>query len=444
MRLAPNELSFIDPQAWHDIYAYAAGKPDFPKHPLWISPMANGAHSLITSNGPNHSRMRRIISNLFSDKAMREQEPILNTYIGLLIKRLHEKTDGSANGKAAVNIVDWFNYTTFDIIGDLSFGESLGCLDESRLHPWIALLFSAFKMIALDVSTRLFPGGQAIVHAILPESARKEQEDHFNLTKEKTHKRMERGEQPERKDFMTYLLRFNDEKGLSVLEIESNFSLLLIAGSETTGTALSAIILHLLQSPEVLEKLVSEIRTSFPVESAITMENIANASYLNAVIEEGLRLCPPAPNIFPRMVPDGGMVLGQPLPHGVSFCKLPCTTENDVHTNHLKQTIVAVPLYAAFRSPHMFTSPDEFLPSRWLNESNHFVSSVKGFHPFSTGTHNCIGKNLAYMEMRLVLARLLWNFDVSQDKELPKWEDQKTYMLWDKKPLNIILTARKT
>jgi hypothetical protein len=71
---------------------------------------------------------RRNFSSAFSDKALREQEPIMKKYFDLLIQRLHE------NCAKPVDIVQWYNSTTFDIVGDLLFGESYECLEKSRLH----------------------------------------------------------------------------------------------------------------------------------------------------------------------------------------------------------------------------------------------------------------------------------------------------------------------
>jgi hypothetical protein len=71
---------------------------------------------------------RRNFSSAFSDKSLREQEPIMKKYFDLLILRLHE------NCAKPINIVQWYNATTFDIVGDLLFGDPYGCLEESRLH----------------------------------------------------------------------------------------------------------------------------------------------------------------------------------------------------------------------------------------------------------------------------------------------------------------------
>ena len=122
----------------------------------------------------------------------------------------------------------------------------------------------------------------------------------------------------QRNDFMTFILRHNDEKGMSDPEIEATLRILVLAGSETTATALSGIMGNLL-SPKAMKELTSEIRSSFRHASEISAERVSELSYLGAMIEEGLRLCTPVALRMPRVVPAGGAeVSGHLLPEGVS------------------------------------------------------------------------------------------------------------------------------
>lgn len=77
---------------------------------------------------------------MFTESAMRAQEPLIKIYIDLLIQRLHE------NCFNPIDIVEWLNFTTFDIIGDLTFGESFDCLQTSELHVGtFSQLFGSFE-----------------------------------------------------------------------------------------------------------------------------------------------------------------------------------------------------------------------------------------------------------------------------------------------------------
>ena len=91
------------------------------------------------------------------------------------------------------------------------------------------------------------------------------------------------------------LLRHNDERGMSMAEIERNANVLVIAGSETTATLLSGLTYYLTRNQHVWSKLATEIRDSFQSESDMTSKALASLPYLNATLEEGLRLYPPVP-----------------------------------------------------------------------------------------------------------------------------------------------------
>jgi hypothetical protein len=117
VRVGPNELSFIDAQSWKDIYGFQpAGKTGNHKDPQFYDFVSLVVKNLVNANDQEHARMRRIFSNAFSDKALKEQEPLLFKYADLMVQKLHEKDLG-----AKINMVEMFNFTTFDIMGmDLS------------------------------------------------------------------------------------------------------------------------------------------------------------------------------------------------------------------------------------------------------------------------------------------------------------------------------------
>ena len=104
--------------------------------------------------------------------------------------------------------------------------------------------------------------------------------------------------------------------------------------------------------------------------------------------------------------------------------------------------------WGASRSASNFAQPNDFIPERWLAastaSSSPFAKDKKDAQqPFSLGARSCIGFKLAYFELRLILARMVWNFDIS----LPdgpgsglKWDDQKTYAVWVREPFVVRLT----
>ncbi|KAH8658506.1 cytochrome P450 [Xylariales sp. PMI_506] len=416
VRFTSRDVSFSTPNAWKDIYGHKNNaEMNYGKDPMFYRPPIPGKSHLVNCSEEDHKRMRRLLSHAFSEKALRGQEDVMKTYIDLLITKLAEISDEGQ----AVDIVQWYNFTTFDLIGDLAFGEPFGCLKSGGYHPWVAMLFDTIKFLALAQVFRRHPYLQPLALFLMPRRVIKSTAEHWKLTEETALRRLETGN-TEREDFMSYILRHNDEKGLTTREIIENANILIVAGSETTATLLSGATFKLLMNPEAYGKLVNEVRNSFTSEDEITIQAVGNLKYLSAVFEESFRMYPPVPIGMPRVVPKcGDFVDGYWIPGN---------------------TAVSVPQWTANQSEHYWFEPQRFIPERWLGDPR-FDGDVKGvLNPFSVGPRNCIGRNLAYAEMRLILTRLLWNFDLELMPESKNWDNQKIYSLWQKGSLKVKLT----
>lgn len=183
-------------------------------------------------------------------------------------------------------------------------------------------------------------------------------------------------------DFIHYILKQQEKHDLKQDEIIVNSALFIVAGSETTANALSGLFARLLRNPQKYELLVSEIRNAFSFEEQITYSALSALPYLNACIEEGLRIHPPVPQGLLRTVPAGGDTIdGFWVPGGTS---------------------VAVGGWAASHNPENFVDCDAFVPERWLEDSEGKWKGdrKKAMQPFSLGPRGCIGRHLSYMEMR--------------------------------------------
>jgi len=338
--------------------------------------------SIVTvKDDADHSRYRRLLSHAFSDKALREQEPLITPYVDLLISRLHENAN-----KGAQDMVSWFNFVAFDIIGSLTLGESFGCLEDSALHPWVSILFGYLQISTYLGAMSNFPMLKRVLLNFMPKKVQEQRLNHFLFSKEKVEKRMAQG--TERPDFMSNVLKHNDKEvsclpsprvcllifqltGMSKEEIYPTFAIILVAGSETTGTLLANVTYHLCKYPEVLSKLTAEIRGAFNNEDEITMVSVNSLKYELAVLEEALRILPPAPNGGPRVTPPEGVVIdGQWVPGGTS---------------------VTVPWYSAHRLSSNWRDADQFVPERWLGYDRYKADNRGAFAPFSAGPRNCIG-----------------------------------------------------
>lgn len=318
VRIAPDELSFINGDAWKVIYGTRPGHGQKQKDYRFYPPTVEDAPSIIFSNDVDHTRMRRLLSHAFSDSSLRGQEPIIKHYVDILMQRLREKSEG---GKQALDLVSWYNFTTFDIIGDLAFGEPFDCLKNSAYHQWVTIVISNVKFGAYTNVAQRFPGWKTLSKLITPKKVFDQRNLHVQLTKEKVQGRLKKTN--ERPDFFGNILKHKDtEREFSFPEMVTNGSLLIVAGSETTATALSGVTYLLLKNPRVMQKLQEEVRNTFQSEGQITLENCNKLEYIHAVLTEALRMYPPVAVGLPRIVDaQGDMVAGHYVPGGVSTSK---------------------------------------------------------------------------------------------------------------------------
>lgn len=148
--------------------------------------------------------MRRLLSHAFSDAALRDQEQLITHYFDLLIEKLQQQVVGPEQGK--VDLVRWYNFTTFDILGDICFDESFGALKKGQYHSWIASLFQSLKIARMFRVFRAYPILGKIVFSLLKlfPQVTKAGAEHQELTAQKAERRLDR--QTDRKDIMRYVI----------------------------------------------------------------------------------------------------------------------------------------------------------------------------------------------------------------------------------------------
>ncbi|KAI0837750.1 cytochrome P450 [Hypoxylon sp. FL0890] len=480
VRIAPDELSFIVDEAWNDIYCGGNANKGFPKHFAYRN--AQTFESLFDAPDDNHTRLRRLLkTDFFSMRAARRQERVVLDYTSRLISQLRENhcrvqhskdEEGTEKIFPPADLRQWYNFATFDIIGRVTLSEDFGCLDGKAYHPWIIMVLTHFKLSALLMCLRFYPPLPSILSYIAPVRLLRLQHKFLALVREKVGRRCLRTLDPGEEDFITAALKqrhhgrefdnfaesSSDDRDanvapLSQLEIEANSTLLLLAGSETMATSLLSATHLLCENPTAMRRLVTEVRTVASTESDIDFANTtAKMPYLNAVLRETHRLCPPLANGPSRMVgKQGAIIAGWAVPPG---------------------TAVGVTQYAANRCATNFDRPEDFLPERWLSpevvakygiecDHNSFAQDKREVvRPFSAGGRDCLGQNLAWVEFRVLLARMIWNFDIEvcrgdqaqinhrtgTDTEpfaaFRRWTEQKAFMLWQKEAYHVWLSAR--
>ncbi|EEY20411.1 isotrichodermin C-15 hydroxylase [Verticillium alfalfae VaMs.102] len=355
VRIAPHHLSFTDPQAFKDIYGHRIGAasdmPELPKATMFYHVSRRIPHNIISSTIEDHRGLRRSLAHGFSDKAMREQEPIIGRYVDLLMLRLHGLCGAAAEGTAAVvDLKNYYNWTTFDAIGDLVFGESFGCLEANKQHPWVDAILSAVHQGAFLIGLIYLGFGELVELSRL-------------------------AAKPGRADLFEGVLRKRDELGLTFAHLAGNASLLVVAGSETTATLLSGATYLLVSNRHVLDKVTKEVRETFASAVDINLSSVGGLSYMLAVLNESFRCYPPVTSNLVRRVPLGGQTIaGNYVPVG---------------------TLVEVQQWSANHSTDNWADPWTFRPERFLDSEEEAAAKGNKFEalqPFSVGPRNCIGR----------------------------------------------------
>lgn len=170
-------------------------------------------------------------------------------------------------------------------------------------------------------------------------------------------------------------------------------------GSDTSRVVITSTLFYCLHNPDTLKLLEAEVRAAFDnVEDVCIGERLDSCCYLRACIDESMRLSPPLGAIMPRQVLPGGLhVDGHFFPEGAEL---------------------GTPVYALHHQEQYYSDAFTFKPARWLvgppgTATEESVSSSRSaFCPFGIGPRSCAGKALAYTEMSILLARMIFLFEL--------------------------------
>lgn len=170
VRIAPDELAFSHPDAWKDIMGRRNSEEAEMGKAMWFYRPIDEPLHILNETSEQHKNLRRQMAHGFSEKGMRDQEPLIRKYVDLLLEKLHEQS--RKPGGNPVILSDWYNFTTFDIIGDLTFGESFGCLSGSNYDAWIKSIFDMAYIGSILQALSFYPLLKRTLLSLVPKSAK--------------------------------------------------------------------------------------------------------------------------------------------------------------------------------------------------------------------------------------------------------------------------------
>ncbi|KAL4933800.1 cytochrome P450 [Aspergillus undulatus] len=389
VRLGPSELSLADPAAIRKVHWPQATPRKGPQYDVQLPRVSLES----TRDLGEHARLRKIWDRAFNNKALKDYSPRVQKHA----TRLAEVFDRNI-GKA-IDVAKLFNYYSFDVMGDLAFGKSFNMLVDGRDHYCLRVSHDSMIYFTLIAPLAwLFP---LVIRTPL---LNRPSNNFWKFVGEQVRWRMENP--PDTPDVFHWILQgFRDQihtkKGMMDLEAEAQ--LVIIAGSDTSASALTNAIFELVRHPKHVSKLRAEFHQLIGKDTSmsdVTPEDLAKLPHLNAVINETLRLHPPVLSGVPRRTAPQGLQIGDIYIPG------------DMN--------IQIPFHTVFRDERCFKQPDTFIPERWTDRPE-LTLDASVLVPFNNGTHACVGKQLALMELRWVLTMMVMQYEM---EFAPGHEDQ--------------------
>jgi cytochrome P450 len=316
------------------------------------------------------------------------------------VRRYEAETDEDG-WTEAFDLAHDFELLNFDSMGEFCFGKSFGSLDDPEKAKVLWAFMEGFQPLN---GVGHMPGLSTLrLDALNPKllAAMEKYKSYSTLLANECLARFQQEKSYEKEPSSVFeiLHRKSQQKGaegFSLSELESESSLLVITGSDTTAIALANVLFNLLNNPETLTRLTEEIRSRFTEIGQIRVGSALNeCEYLLACIKEGLRLNPVVGGCLQREVLKGGIAIdGHHIPKGVD---------------------VGVPHHVIMRNGDYFDDPWIYDPRRWISAESNENSIARGrsaFCAFGLGPTGCVGKMWAMIEMKLTLAQLVFRYDM--------------------------------
>lgn len=301
-----------------------------------------------------------------------------------------EKLDKMADGKTIVDMADEFARVTLDVIGKVAFNVDLDAVQDanspfpSSISKSLKGMHDCLRMPFWRISVTTFPYQRSVIKAgkFIRDFGRK-----VILERQEA---ILRGEDTP-PDILAHILSVKaKEPSITIEDMIDEFFTFFVAGQETTSNQLSFTLHELLRHPDIEERVNQEIRAVLGSRQFVEYKDLGNLQFLSQTLKEGLRLHPPAGGTNRTTAKDediGGYI----FPAGTTI-----NMSNFVMHHH----------------PDSWKDPYKFNPDRFSPETKDAIPQSVYF-PFSFGPRTCIGQTFAQFEARVLMARLLQQFELS-------------------------------
>ncbi|XP_030079183.1 probable cytochrome P450 309a2 [Drosophila hydei] len=295
-----------------------------------------------------------------------------------------------------------FRYTA-DVMCDFIWGIDAGTLTQHSGEPnkvqqmaskWTSY---AFYMISVFMASMMAPFSRLLLRLrFYP----KDTDEFFsNLTKESIDLRLKTGEEVQRVDYLSHLLKLRDEKNASHDDLVGHALTVMLDGYDTTGSALLHTLYYLSEFPAVQQKLRMELRNNTENDKSLSYDRICQLPYLEQVVYESLRLS--------SLIPQYTKICTE-----TTFIQL----SEDKRLQVEKGMTIMIPNYQFHHDPKYFPEPEAFKPERFDNGEHLKLIQQGILLPFSDGPRICMGMRLALLTIKSALFHILNNYQIVRSK----------------------------
>ncbi|KAL9092874.1 MAG: hypothetical protein Q9165_004292 [Trypethelium subeluteriae] len=392
VRIGPNEVHILDHTYYDTLYSKTNR---WDKYDWFYSMLGNPQATFATIDANVHRIRRGALGPFFSVQAVGRLRPTMLSLIDRLVTRMEK----AGLGNETVPLFYAYRALTVDIISEYAFGSTLHMLDRA---DWGASFYSAWRSLwQLSPLTRQWPSlfafmmklPQWMQEPLNPKTA--EVGRMFRDVDQLTMDLLQTNPQSVKAKShptMVWEIAYSDilpahERTKDRIAVEANS--LLAAGFETTGAMLTVATFHILNNPNVHQRLQQELEFAIPDPGKIPNHQVLEKlPYLSAIIKETLRIAVGAYSRLPRVNPH----------------------ESIAYRDWVIPPNTAVGMSALFieHNPMIFPNPHSFLPERWLRDDCRALERY--LITFGRGSRMCVGINLAYAELYAVLATIIRRF----------------------------------
>jgi cytochrome P450 len=388
LRITPTLLLVSDSTKMPEIYHRQANKTDH-----YVTGSCGTVEAVFNMKEHKaHSRFRKVAAGPYSFTNIKKMEPLIDTRMEEWANSIASRFIKSGD---SFDLCDWAVFMAYDIVSEIGFGKPFGFVpagtDIDGLIQGFHDGMTSFGLLArfhpFTTWIKTTPLGRFFIATpeddsgigVLMRYRDKLFDERVQDTKD--------GKTGDRVDLLQTFIDAKEEDGqpLPPDYIKAEILLVLLAGADTTGTTFQAMFYYIMSTPRVYDRMMAEIdaaskagNLSFPVPQYD--EVVEHCPYYVACVRESMRLCPAAPNIFPRFVSAPGMDLfGKWAPAGTEITCNP---------------------YFLHRDKKFYgEDAEEFKPERWLESEKRTRELLKYNFAFGYGPRICLGKDIALVEL---------------------------------------------